>query len=245
VRATLRPSDAELEHELLRLTDHFTDELFALEASLARPLVFPVSRLVVDPERFSDDAEEPMAAHGMGAVYTRTLSGAPLRGALSRPERETLIAQFYHPHHTQLLAIVDEALATHGCALVLDCHSYPRAPFPFERKDRARPEVCIGTDDFHTPVWLADTAEDLLAAAGFEVRRNTPFSGALVPRRHQVSTPAVHALMIEVRRDLYIDEETGAKLPGFEILRRRLTEALGALIVHVADRHAIDKGVRE
>jgi len=41
--------------------------------------VFPVSRLVVDVERFPDDEDEPMAGRGMGAVYTRLSSGERLR----------------------------------------------------------------------------------------------------------------------------------------------------------------------
>lgn len=32
--------------------------------------------------------------------------------------------------------------------------------------------------------------------------------------------------MIEVRRDLYMDEATGAKLPGFDALKTRIGEAV-------------------
>ncbi|MBP9591041.1 MAG: N-formylglutamate amidohydrolase [Steroidobacteraceae bacterium] len=39
----------------------------------------PVGRLVVDVERFPDDGDEPMAARGMGAVYTATSQLTPLR----------------------------------------------------------------------------------------------------------------------------------------------------------------------
>ena len=81
VRGTLVLSDSALERELLRLTDRYTDELFALDPAIAIPVVFGVSRFVVDPERFTDDALEPMAARGMGAVYTATTDGAPLRAA--------------------------------------------------------------------------------------------------------------------------------------------------------------------
>jgi N-formylglutamate deformylase len=47
-----------------------------------------VSRLVVDPERFTDDAREPMARKGMGVIYTRTASGEPLRRPPSDDERQ-------------------------------------------------------------------------------------------------------------------------------------------------------------
>jgi hypothetical protein len=54
------------------MTDRYTDELFALPAEVAVSVVFAVSRLAVDPEPFTDDADEPMARKGMGIVYTRT-----------------------------------------------------------------------------------------------------------------------------------------------------------------------------
>jgi hypothetical protein len=48
-------SDEDLAAELLRMTDAHTDQLFRLDPRVTRAVVFPVSRLVVDPERFSDD----------------------------------------------------------------------------------------------------------------------------------------------------------------------------------------------
>ena len=50
------------------MTDTFTAELFPPTAHAAERIVFPVSRLVCDVERFPDDADEPTAARGMGAV---------------------------------------------------------------------------------------------------------------------------------------------------------------------------------
>jgi hypothetical protein len=42
--------------------DHATDRLFTTDDPRVQPFVFPVSRLVVDPERFEHDADKPMAA---------------------------------------------------------------------------------------------------------------------------------------------------------------------------------------
>ena len=58
VAADLLLTAEKLEHELLAMTDRYTDELFALPADLATTVRFPVSRLVVDPERFVDDVRE-------------------------------------------------------------------------------------------------------------------------------------------------------------------------------------------
>ena len=85
-------SDAELARELRVMTDHLTDQLFDLPGV---PTVrFPVSRLVLDPERFESDDEEIMAARGMGVVYTRTSEQTPLRRTLAPHEREELLARW-------------------------------------------------------------------------------------------------------------------------------------------------------
>ena len=82
-------SDAQLERELLLLTDRYTDELFGDVPGPA--VISPVSRLVVDMERFEDDELEPMAACGMGVVYTKTHDGRALRRVPSETERNELL----------------------------------------------------------------------------------------------------------------------------------------------------------
>ncbi|MBQ3952438.1 MAG: N-formylglutamate amidohydrolase, partial [Oscillospiraceae bacterium] len=57
---------ADIETELGFMTDWYTDELLSCRHE---SLIFPVSRLVCDVERFRDDSEEVMSARGMGAVY--------------------------------------------------------------------------------------------------------------------------------------------------------------------------------
>ena len=155
-----------LEHELLVMTDRHTDALLALPPDVATTVTFPVSRRVVDPERFVDDADEPMATKGMGAIYERTSSGESLRQSPSAEERRTLLARFYEPHHAALTQAVQAALDVHGSVLVLDCHSFPARALPYEADQNPdRPDICIGTDPFHTPEWLAADA-----VAGFKAR---------------------------------------------------------------------------
>ena len=64
-------SDQELLEEVNRITDHATDQIFQQAFPEAKAIVFPVSRLVVDPERFSEDSQEPMSQVGMGVTHTK------------------------------------------------------------------------------------------------------------------------------------------------------------------------------
>jgi len=58
LHAQLAPDDPTLALELLCMTDAFTDDLFASTPFEAARVVFPVSRLVCDVERFANDADE-------------------------------------------------------------------------------------------------------------------------------------------------------------------------------------------
>lgn len=234
-----RVSQAELARELLRMTDRWTDDLFPVTAAEAARVVFGASRLVCDVERFPDDRDEPMAARGMGMIYTRTTEGEPLRTPPSPDERRRLHETWYAPHHARLETAVRAVLATAGHALVFDAHSFARHPLPHE-PDQApgRPAICIGTDPFHTPPAVCDAAVAAAQACGWSVAVDRPFAGALVPAAFHRVEPRVHALMIEVRRDLYMDEATGAKHAGFAGVRSGLAVIIEAAAAAAA-RHAL------
>lgn len=213
------------------MTDAFTDEIFRLDEQVARSIVFPVSRLVVDPERFLDDGTEPMSALGMGVIYTRTSDGIPLRTDADAETRERLLAAYYEPHHRRLADAVTLALRRWDSCLVIDCHSFPSAPLPYEL-DRSpdRPEICLGTDEAHSPPALVETATDLFRRAEFRVALDRPFSGALVPALYHRREPRVLAIMIEVNRSLYMNEATGDRLPDFADLAARIRGSVTGLI---------------
>jgi N-formylglutamate amidohydrolase len=72
VRYYIMLNDADLETELILMTDRFTPELFSGIAALGGlALVNNYSRLVVDPERFENDEDEAMSERGMGAFIQK------------------------------------------------------------------------------------------------------------------------------------------------------------------------------
>jgi N-formylglutamate amidohydrolase len=164
-----------------------------------------------------------MTAVGMGVVYARTSGGIPLRRPLAAAEREQLLARHYHPHHKLLLEAVDASLRDHGRCLVLDGHSFPSAPLPYELdQSPQRAEICIGTDDFHTPGWVAAVFTEVFRQAGFTVALNRPFAGAIVPLEHYRRERRLTSIMIEINRALYLDEASGNPLRSFGHLARQI-----------------------
>ena len=232
-RARLSLSEEDLSRELLRMTDWYADELFDLGADTAR-LVFPVSRLVVDPERFVDDAAEHMAAKGLGAIYIKTSDGQPLRPSLDVAERERLLQSYYHPHHAMLERLTAKAVADHDRCLIIDAHTFPSSPLPCDfDQSLDRPDICLGTDSFHTPDWLQQGALEPFQEAGWRVELNRPYPGTIVPMSRHGKDVRVHSIMVEVNRALYLDEQTGEKLPRFDVVRRNVQSALAAVVAAV------------
>lgn len=227
-------TDRELARELELLTDHHTDILFQVPVELATTVTFPVSRLLVDPERFEDDAHESMAKRGMGVIYERTAHQQPLRRPLTAAERETLLARYYRPHHAALTAAVEAALASHYRCLVIDAHSFPAAPLPYELDQLLdRPDYCIGTDDYHTPAELTRLAVSSFAELGASVAVNRPFAGSIVPMRHYGRDPRVESVMIEVNRALYLDPpDTATKAERFDLARVAVGKSIEQLAAY-------------
>lgn len=220
VRDQFLLSDDELDMELARITDHHTFDLFyGTGAQIVRA---PVSRLVVDVERFQDDAKEPMSQKGMGAVYTKTSQLTPLRRTLCPEEREDLMRSYYDPHHRQLETAVDNAIESHGRCLVVDCHSFPDRPLPYEQTTSSpgRSDICIGTDGFHTGEKLSSVFIREFRNAGFTVAVNDPFAGALVPGSRYRIDRRVQAVMVEVNRRLYLQDDSIRKALDFESVAR-------------------------
>lgn len=230
IRPSILLSDADLQTELITLTDAFTDELFVADFAKARAVIFPVSRLVVDPERFIDDNKEIMAVRGMGVIYTRASTGRPLRYPPTSEERTKLINQYYQPHHQKFENSVSSALEHFGKCMIIDCHSFPSTPLPYEEDQNPdRPEICIGTDSFHTSSWLEEKVAMGFDRLGFSVEINRPFAGSIVPMRYFQKDSRVSSVMIELNRKLYMDEFTGKKNHRFDELKNILQRIIRGL----------------
>ncbi len=230
IRDQLTVSDEELDDEIRLMTDHYTDELFACDNFNDFAVIFPISRICVDPERFTDNTQESMSKKGMGVIYTHSHDGSRIRRDLTETERLRLLHEYYYPHHARLETIVAEKLRVDRKCLIIDCHSFPSKPLPYEfDQSTDRPDICIGSDDFHTPPWLMKRCVSLFEEYGLKAVINKPFSGSLVPGKYYRSSRDVLSVMIEVNRKLYMDESSSLKNENFGNIQKSLTGVLESL----------------
>jgi N-formylglutamate amidohydrolase len=217
----------EVTRELDALTDAATDRI-ADGAPTASRVQHGLSRLLVDVERFPGDEEE-MNAVGMGVLYTHGSHRQELRRP-SEADRSALMA-YFSAYSTAVADLVERTLDRHGRAVILDVHSYPRRPSPYElHGDERRPELCVGVDPFHTPADLVAAVRE--AFDGLELLENEPFHGAYVPLRFYERDERVQSVMLEIRRDVYLRD--GEPVPD-------AVASLGAMLCRLVGR-LIDGG---
>jgi N-formylglutamate amidohydrolase len=118
---------------------------------------------------------------------------------------------------------MEEVHSRFGVAVLVDCHSMPSA--------LSVPDIVLG-DRYGASAAPALTAraEAAFSREGFSVARNTPYAGGHSTVLHGNVACGSHALQIEVNRALYLDEDRIVKKPAFELVRKRLTRALKALV---------------
>ena len=217
IRRDIILNEQGLKRESLLITDRYTDELYEYEGAFYHKNNY--SRLVFDPERFRDDERETMAKVGMGAVYTRTSTGDALRN-ISQKKRLEMIETYYDPYHRKLTQKIDEIVGKYGKCTILDGHSFPDTPLMFERNtERPRPDICIGSDLYHTPEKIVLELERFIHRSGYSTDRNFPFSGALVPMKFYGKNKSIMSVMIEINRRLYMEEISGEKSSTFRITK--------------------------
>ncbi len=155
--------------------DAFVDELYAAAPESGAPLLAArVPRACVDLNRSADDLDpalivgaakrflNPRIAAGLGVIPRVVGEGRQImRGKMPLAEAERRIATVWHPYHTKLRALVAEARAAFGTAILFDCHSMPHdalAAAPLIRG--RRPDVVLG-DRFGAACdrWLIEAAE--------------------------------------------------------------------------------------
>ena len=226
--------------QLLRQAeDTYVGELFASAPSHGAPLLealFP--RSYIDVNRAIDDLDQrllnapwPEPLHptektqvGMGLVRRICRPGMPMYDRLlSLAEVRHRIDRFYRPYHAALDGLMQAAYARFGVAVLINCHSMPSV-FNGIGSDESSvgADFVLGDRDGTTAGRdLVQMVEDSLREFGYSVRRNDPYKGVELVRRHGDPANGRHAVQIEINRNLYMDEVTLEKTAGFATLALR------------------------
>ena len=223
--------------DMRRIEDAYVDRLLADVHESGSPVICGlVARAFVDlnraesemdPGMFEDPSpgwyaqRSPRVDAGLGCIPRVAFNGTPIYSRkLKRDEADRRLEQVYKPYHRALEALLKRAQAMFGQAWLIDCHSMPA-----EAESHRSPDIVIG-DRFGAScsAGLADFVESLFRARGYTTARNSPYAGGYATLAHGQPSLGRHALQIELRRRLYLDEAKVEPHEGFLTLRRHMGE---------------------
>lgn len=164
-------------------TDWATDVLFYSSDKRVKPIIFGLSRFVVDVERLPND---PMENQGQGIIYRKF-------GTATRDKVDEVALMLIYGNHID--ALKSQLTET---SLLIDCHSYPS--HVCEDVD-----ICIGfNEDSSKPTEdLIDLVVGHFKADGYKVGINKPYSNSISPAM-PFSYPS---LMIELNKSVYAEAD--------------------------------------
>ncbi len=235
---------------LRRSEDAYVEELFGFVTDMGAPLLyahFPRAYLDVnrepyelDPALFSDglphyaNTQSVRVVGGLGTI-ARIVSESDeiYRAPLTVGAALERINRLYTPYHATLRALIAEAEAAFGLAVLIDCHSMPSNPMADH--GGGRPDFVLG-DRYGASCHgeLTRLVGGQLKAMGYAVALNKPYAGGYITEHYGRPQLSRHALQVEVNRALYMDETSFEKSAGFERLRRDLEQVSAALAACVA-----------
>ena len=236
-------ADARLDPlSLRRSEDSFVDELFAAAPEFGAPLLaatFP--RAFCDPNREPWELDPAMfeealpawvnsssarVSAGLGTIARVVASGETIyRRKLRFGEAKSRVLEHWQPYHDRLAELIAATRREFGVCLLIDCHSMPAAGTLAKGADFVLGDA-HGTS---CPPHVTRLLERLLAALGYAVRRNEPYSGGYTTRHYGRPREGVHALQIEIARSLYKDETRIERLPCFAAVQRDVRTLIAAL----------------
>jgi len=217
-------SEDEVDKEILKLTDWHTDDLFQHQETTA--IIAPFSRIFCDVERFPEDKDEIMSQVGMGMLYEKLDNGKPLR-TIDDILRKEIYMKFYKVHHDHLSKAVEYQLRIYGKCITIDCHSFANTPFERDHDQKiTRPQICIGTDSYHTSKELLERSRQYFQGMGYSCEIDSPYSGSIVPLEYYSTDKRVESIMIEVNRDLYLKKGMNTKSETYNTTKKMMHEFL-------------------
>lgn len=233
------------ERTIRRSEDTWVDELFIPAVELGCHLLkanFPRAWLDVnrepyelDPKMFDGtlptyaNVRSVRVAGGLGTIAKIVAESEEIyTGPLAVETALARIDTVYKPYHRTLRQLVLATRSEFGVAALLDCHSMPSTVRG--TSGRARPDFVLG-DRYGTSCAtdLTDLLAQVLTRLGYSVSRNKPYAGGFITEHYGQPARGLHALQIEINRQLYMNEKTMEKDARFDALSADLVRVVSAL----------------
>ena len=185
-------------------------------------------------------APGPKTRQGLGLIWQQISKDGVATPLYARPrtvaEVQRRIAQYWRPYHAALQAAIDASVQRFGAVWHLNLHSMPNDVYQRLGRTDAPPlaDFVLGDRDGTTcaPEFI-HLIGDELKGLGYSVAYNEPYKGVELIGRIGQPHLGRHSLQIEIRRPVYMDEDTRAPNAGFAPLQQHLDQVLAIVAGYV------------
>jgi N-formylglutamate amidohydrolase len=232
-------------YDIRRSEDSFVDQLFEPMVAAGATLQFanfPRAYLDVNREPYELDQrmfqgdlpsysnrQSQRVACGLGTIARIVAENAEIyRAPMPVDQALHRIENVYKPYHAALRRVLAQVHVAFGFAILVDCHSMPSAGR--QLRNQPRPDIILG-DRFGTSCASALTDEiyQQFRAKGYSVARNKPYAGGFITHHYGRPLKGLHAVQIEINRNLYMHEEIFEKRECFAEVSDDLCAVLNAV----------------
>ncbi len=234
-------------HSIRQSEDFKVEELFArvvengmplMQANFARAYL-DINRepYELDPGMFAGElpsftnTKSIRVAGGLGTIARIVAEQQEIyREKLNVDEVLSRIEQIYHPYHDALRKLLAKTHSKYGYALLVDCHSMPSPKDNYYQNPR--PDFVIG-DRYGTSAAaeFVYSSSHILRSLGYQVTINKPYAGGFITEHYGRPNDGLHAIQIEINRNLYMDEVHMTPNSNFYKLCDDLEEYVDRLII--------------
>lgn len=222
-----------------------------LEATFPRTYIDPNrNESDLDPAQIEGEWPVPLAPsiktqQGLGLIWQR-ISKAGVATPLYERKRTVAevqhrIANYWRPYHVALAQAIDDSVSRFGRVWHLNLHSMPNDVYQRLGRTDAPPlaDFVLGDRDGTTcaPEFI-HLIGDTLQGFGYSVAYNEPYKGVELIGRIGQPQLGRHSLQIEIRRPVYMDEDTRETNAGFEPLRAHFAQLMQVVADYVEQQMA-------
>lgn len=190
-------------------TDWYLEKLYDFASSLGITVIEAVySRWVIDLNRTPQNKNLYNDGRIITALcpITDFLGESLYNSSENEPtekEVERRLKRYYEPYHNKIDELLEELKDEFGDVLFWDAHSIRRNVSTIQKEDF--PDLILGNNDGITASSdIIENALNSLKDSVLEVTHNQPFKGGYLTRSKGNPTNQVHALQLEMSKDLYM-----------------------------------------
>ena len=219
-----------------------------IEATFPRTYIDPNrSEADLDPAQIEGRWPVPLSPsvktrQGLGLIWQRISRDGVATPLYERKrtvaEIEHRIARYWRPYHAALAQAIDASVQRFGGVWHLNLHSMPNDVYQRLGRTDVPPlaDFVLGDRDGTTCVpEFIHLIGDTLKGFGYSVAYNEPYKGVELIGRIGQPQLGRHSMQIEIRRPVYMDEDTREPNAGFEPLRAHFAQLMQVVAGYVRE----------